>query len=218
MPAATGHARREYPVLNAPSPATNPRVIGILGPLTDTLLFLAMKTFADRRKRIEQPARQLQQELIAGEQRQRDLFEPPQRHAAGHNAEGSILMANREITSCSAQPAGIDWRAGGVADAGAFSRHTFSISPGLCPTSGNAPDEPAANPARQRQDGKASFCSKSASARSATMAKPDLAAIVKRAEAEGLPLAAQQHYQQRSTLLSINKHRHLHPALLQRRR
>jgi two-component system sensor histidine kinase/response regulator len=78
--------------------SNEPEVIGILGLLTDTLLFLAMKTFADRRKRIEQRARQLQQELTAGEQRQRDLFESSPNGMLLANAEGSILMANREIT------------------------------------------------------------------------------------------------------------------------
>ncbi|MFO1384672.1 MAG: CHASE domain-containing protein [Chitinivorax sp.] len=78
--------------------SNEPEVIGILGLLTDTLLFLAMKTFADRRKRIEQRARQLQQELIAGEQRQRDLFESSPNGMLLVNAEGEILMANREIT------------------------------------------------------------------------------------------------------------------------
>ena len=74
-----------------------PLMIAAFGLLTDALLFTLMRSFTNRRKRIETRAHQLVDQLRQGEQRQRDLFDISPNGMLLVNAQGTILLANRQI-------------------------------------------------------------------------------------------------------------------------
>ena len=79
--------------------SNEPTKIGLMGILADVLLFAVMMSFARQRKRIEKRARQLQEELGQGEQRQRDLFDGSPNGMLLVDGNGTILLANRQMSA-----------------------------------------------------------------------------------------------------------------------